>query len=277
MKKAKMILALVLVAALVCMLFAACAKSGGGSTPAANTDDKGEKATIKMVIFDFNSTGADHHDRIQKAVNDISVPAINVETDILFLNMGDFASKVQTSIAGGEQIDLMTASIMNNASTLYQASMLKDVTEELKTYAPAALEVVGDAVKTYTWGGKIYGLPTQRNLLTSRFIIMNKDVLDELNLTDKAQNMTTWTEFEEILAAVKEAKSGMACILPSPTPASSIRARSSTAIPPTRSTPPTTSCGLWTCCRTRPSSWPVPPAAGPRSTSSASPKRSRSG
>ncbi|MBR6425506.1 MAG: extracellular solute-binding protein [Oscillospiraceae bacterium] len=205
MKKCKVLVALVLVATLLCTLFAACSKDGGTAKPSAGTSEE-ETTTIKMVVFDFNSSGVDHKDRIQEAVNAVSVPAVNVAADILFLNMGDFASKVQTSIAGGEQIDLITASIMNNASTLYQAGMLKDITEELKTFAPDALEVVGDAVKTYTWDGKIYGLPTQRNLLTNRWIIMNKDVLDELGLTEKAQSMTTWTEFEEIMTSVKEAK-----------------------------------------------------------------------
>ncbi|MBO6054685.1 MAG: extracellular solute-binding protein [Oscillospiraceae bacterium] len=206
MKKAKLLLTLVLIAAMVLAMFAACAKDGGSDRPAGTPDTQEELATIKMVIFDFNSSGVDHKDRIQEAINAISVPAINVQADILFLNMGDFASKVQSSIAGGEQIDLMTASIMNNASTLYQAGMLRDITEELKTYAPGALEVVGDAVKTYTWDGKIYGLPTQRNLLTCRWIIMNKDVLDELSLTEQAQNMKTWTEYEQILTAVKDGK-----------------------------------------------------------------------
>ncbi len=205
MKKAKLLIALVLIAAMVLAMFAACAKDGSGK-PAAANDKQEDPAVIKMVIFDFNSSGVDHKDRIQEAINAISVPAINVQTDILFLNMGDFASKVQASIAGGEQIDLLTASIMNNASTLYQAGMLRDITEELKTYAPGALEVVGDAVKTYTWDGKIYGLPTQRNLLTCRWIIMNKDVLDELSLTEQAQNMKTWSDYEKIMEAVKEGK-----------------------------------------------------------------------
>ena len=117
MKKSKVLVALVLVATLLCTLFAACSKDGGTAKPSAGTSEE-ETTTIKMVVFDFNSSGVDHKDRIQEAVNAVSVPAVNVAADILFLNMGDFASKVQTSIAGGEQIDLITASIMNNASTL---------------------------------------------------------------------------------------------------------------------------------------------------------------
>ncbi len=224
MKTLKKVLAFVLVAALMLALLAACAKDNTPNTdtnkPAdtnTNTDTNNnastgkeieELTTIKVVLFDFNSKGGDHGDRIEKAVNALTVPAINVETDITFMSMGDFASKLQVSIAGGERIDVVTSSIMNSASTLYQAGMLLDVTEQMQEYAPNALAVVGDSVACYTYGGRIYGLPTHRNLLSVRFIVMNKEVLDELNLTEKAENMTTWSEFEEIMKVVKEEKNG---------------------------------------------------------------------
>ena len=207
MKTWKAILALLLVAALMLTLFAAC---GTSEEPSDNSGapiiEDDETTEIKMILFDFNSSGIDHADRITEAVNALTVPEINVSADITFMSMGDFVSKVQMTIAGGEQVDLLSACTANNASTLYQAGMLMEVGELLETYAPEALNVVGDYITCYTYDGGVYGLPTYRNLLTCRWIIMNQDVLDELGLTEKADSMTTWSEFEEILQAVKDNK-----------------------------------------------------------------------
>ena len=215
MKNFKAILALVLVACLFVTLFAACAKdntntdtnTNTNANTNTNTDTSDEEVvTIKAYWFDFNSKAGDHGDRISKAVNALTEANINVKVEFTFMNMGDFSSKLTPAIAGGEQIDVVTASIMNSVSTLHRQGMVMEIGALLQEYAPEALATVGGGVNAYTFDGGVYGLPTHRNLLTSRFIIMNKGVLDELGLAEKADKMTTWAEFEEILAAVKDAK-----------------------------------------------------------------------
>lgn len=46
-------------------------------------------------------------------------------------------------------------------------------------------------------------MATYRDLTASNFIAMRTDMLEDLELLEKAENMTTWAEYEEILEAVK--------------------------------------------------------------------------
>lgn len=225
MKKCKVIISLVLVVALICALFVACAPAdqtgqnndkpvNNPSTSDNNSDNTvgdsdqqdEEVVTIKMIANDFQLRGMDHGERINKAINALTIPAINVAVEVTFLGSGDYAAKVQTAIAGGEQIDVLTADFMHSVNTLYQKGMVMDITDQLSEFAPEALAVVGDEIAPYIYDGRTFGLPVHRNLLTCRWLVMNKNVLEEIGMLEKAENLTTWSEFEEILAVVKDKK-----------------------------------------------------------------------
>ena len=223
----KSLLALLLVAALFLTLFAACGQSeepaptGGDETgsPAGNEtgngqngeidygdEDDDELVTIEFWCFDDYGKGQDHHDRIEAALNALTEPQ-GLHVNITYLSFGDWTTKVQLSIGGGERIDVMSLGVgTNTVANLRANGMLSDITDELTEFAPEALESVQNILAPYTYEDRIYGLPTFRSggLLSYQYLVMNKEVLDELGLTEFAQNMESWSEFEQILAAVTE-------------------------------------------------------------------------
>ncbi len=232
MKKWKAGLALLLIAALLGTLFAACGTSGGsgqdsGGSPdggaASGTDsgsagsdgddggsdgETGELAEIEMYFYDLRSTGADYGEHVEEAVNQLTEQQLGIHVNITWLTISDWQQQVQLAISGGEQIDVLPLCVGNGVSALYAAGMLTDLTELLEEYASDALELLRDYTGAYTYDGKLYGLPTLRNYCTNGYIIMRKDVLEELDLLQQAENLTSWGEFEKILDAVSQARSG---------------------------------------------------------------------
>ena len=56
--------------------------------------------------------------------------------------------------------------------------------------------------------GRIFGVPTLRSYVTNGYVCFQKDALDELGLTEKAQNLDSWSGLEEILGKLAEANKG---------------------------------------------------------------------
>lgn len=225
MKTSNRWIALLLAAALLCCLFAACATQEAqpeqtpGDAPAANPDattpdpadadgEDEELRTINFWLFDLSSFGQDHGARITEAVNRITEDTINTHVNITYVSLGDYLSKVQLAISGGEQIDVLCLCVSNKVTNLQPIGMLMDATDVLNEYAAETLELMRDYIGTYTYDGKIYGVPTLRNYSTNGYILMKRDYLEELNLLEQAEAMDSWSDYEAILDAVNAAYGG---------------------------------------------------------------------
>ena len=241
MKKMKAILALVLVAALVCALFAACAKDTttptGTDKPAttepaktdtpAKTDepakteepektdepeepeepetyDPEDYTDIKMFYFDLRMVGADHGERINKAINDYIGPKYGLQVGITYFNVGDWLQKVQLSISGGEQVDVLPLCVGNGLTTMLNNKMLIDIAPYMAEEGQETLELMKNYIPTYMRGDALYGIPTYRGYCTNSYIIMRKDILEELGMVELAENMQGWSDYETILGAVAD-------------------------------------------------------------------------
>ncbi len=213
MKTWKAILAIILVIALFGTLFAACSvdtnEDGVSSNGTGNNLGSPVHEDVDDVIFwvfDDRGSGVDNEGRIETAINEITEPN-GVHVDITYLSFGDYSTKVQISIAGGERVDVLGLLLNSAIASLRTNNVARnDITEIYKTYAADALKVVEPYMGPYMDPeGTIYGLPTQRAHVNSVFYVFNRDVAEELNLVEQIENMTSYSEMEEILAVVKEA------------------------------------------------------------------------
>ncbi|MBE6955237.1 MAG: extracellular solute-binding protein [Ruminococcaceae bacterium] len=163
-----------------------------------------EIVNLKMIYFDLRVSG-DHSERINAAINDYLEPTYGLHVDIQWMAIADMLTKVQIAIGGGEVYDLIPTLFTNSVSNLYAQKMLLPLDDLLAEYAPEALELMKDYTEVFRYDGQLYGFPVYKNWVSNNYIIMRKDILDALNLTEKAKNMTTWSEYEEIMAAVTDA------------------------------------------------------------------------
>ncbi|MCI8894770.1 MAG: extracellular solute-binding protein [Lachnospiraceae bacterium] len=154
---------------------------------------------MTMAVLDSSAT-----DAVEDAINAITEEKINTHVDIQFFDPNTYATQIPMMIQGGEQLDLIMYTPVPGAgyASFKNQGQLMEIGSLLEQYAPDVLTMLGDLVGGTSTSEGIYGVSDYRDLSGSYYIIMRKDTLEELNLTEKANSMSTWTEFEEILTEV---------------------------------------------------------------------------
>lgn len=143
-------------------------------------------------------------DAVEAAINEITEEEINTHVNLNVYEIGSYDQQVGLMMSSGETIDLMLT-LPGGASgftTMRSQGQLSDITEVLADYGQAILDTVGDLILATTVQGKIYSVPLYRDMSSSEYIVMRTDVLEDLGMLEKARNMSTMAEYEEILEAV---------------------------------------------------------------------------
>ncbi len=144
-------------------------------------------------------------DPIVEAINEITEEEIGVHVNMTFYDPGAYATQVPMEIQADGNLDLIMYTPIPGSGfqSFYRQGQLVDITDYLEEYGQGVTEALGTLVDgTKSPDGRIYGVASNRVLGSSLYIIMKTDVLEELGLLEKAENMTSWTEFEEILKEV---------------------------------------------------------------------------
>lgn len=193
----------------------AATDTAAGETEAAGDEDIAE---INMTIVCLGGIPKDA-DAVDAAINEITEKEIYTHVNIERIETGNYEQQIGLKMSGGEKLDLMITMPMKATSFSNMASQGKfmDLTPYLDEYGPGIKETLGDLLSATTMNGKIFAVTGYRSLVTSAYLIMRTDVLEDLGMLDKARNMKSWAEYEEILAAVKASEKWnyLAAIVPS--------------------------------------------------------------
>ena len=184
---------------------AADSKADANADGAAASVDWEDIAEIELYYFTFVPPKDVTH--VEDAINAITEPQINTHVNITVLDISSYIQQIGIMMSGGEQIDLMMTGFASASySAMTAQKQLMDISEYLDDYGPNIKATIGDMIKATTVGDAIYGLPVYRNVVSSNYIHMRADVLEDLGLTEKARNMTSFDEYIEILQAVRDSE-----------------------------------------------------------------------
>ncbi|MBR2122261.1 MAG: ABC transporter substrate-binding protein [Lachnospiraceae bacterium] len=142
---------------------------------------------------------------VEAAINEITEEEIHTHVTIDVFEIGVYDQQVGLMLASNTPVDLMVTLPGGPAgfSSMRSQGQLKDITDLLDEYGQGILETTGDLIKATSLNGRIYAVPTYRNVASSFYLVMRTDVLEDLGLLEKAQNMTSFSEYEEIMEAVQ--------------------------------------------------------------------------
>lgn len=145
---------------------------------------------------------------VEDAMNEITEEQINTHVTLKMIEVGNYDQQVNLMTSSNEQLDLMITMPGGPASlsTMASQNQLTDITDMIEEYAPNALAGVGDLIKGNQINGRTLAFPTYKGFVGGQYINMRTDVLEDLGLLDKALNMKSFAEFEEILEAVKNSE-----------------------------------------------------------------------
>ncbi|MBR2123406.1 MAG: ABC transporter substrate-binding protein [Lachnospiraceae bacterium] len=165
----------------------------------------GDVDEINVLLYDLRGV-SENAGPIIDAMNEITAAKAGVVANVHWAGGGDYPTQVGLEIASGEQLDVCSIIPRDPASftSMIGNSQLMDITEYLEEDGQETLELVGDYINGMSVNGAIYGVPCYRNYASGIYLIMRKDILEEAGVLDLAQNMTTWAEVEEVLAAVND-------------------------------------------------------------------------
>ena len=209
--KLKKLVSILLIGSMAAALLAGCGGKnneeevvGGGSAVEEEDEDDGEITEIEfyaMTLF-----GTDGLEEVEAAINEISEAEIGVHVNINMLDMAAYAEQTSLMFSSQEQIDIMMTTPIQSAgfSSLVSQNQLMPLNDLLAEYAPELYELMGPYLDGTTVNGNIYSVTTYRTLNSNCYAIMRADILDDLGLREKAENCKTWTEYQEILQAVKD-------------------------------------------------------------------------
>lgn len=143
---------------------------------------------------------------VEAAINEITEAQINTQVHLSVTDVANYSQQLQLSLTSGEALDLFATVPIPAASftNLSSQGYMMDMTELLDTYGTDIKNNLGELLSGTTVDGEILGVCGYRALAMNWYVCMRTDILEELGLLEKAQNMTTYAELEEILAEVTE-------------------------------------------------------------------------
>lgn len=181
----KRIVSVLLVGAMVATMFAGCGK---GSDEKSSSEAEGDPVKIVMESLYFDATPADL-ETVEAAINEITVPEINVEVDLYPLGFMDAASKVGLMISGQEQIDLVVNPLRTDYLALVNKKMLLPLDDLYEEYGADIKANAEDVIPGGYVGDELYGIPSIEKYGRTFGLITQKEVTDKIGWT-KFDNLT---------------------------------------------------------------------------------------
>ena len=167
--------------------------------PAAAED--GEVTTLKLLAISLGWGEKGAH--VIEKLNEITRNAIGVDVDWEWAEWGDYGQRVSLGMASNEHFDLINV-LLSPATFayMYSQNQLMDATEYLEEYAPDLWTLLGEYMKTMSTDGKYYGVPTFYNYASHGYILMRKDILEDLGLIERFDAIDNWTDMTQLFTDI---------------------------------------------------------------------------
>ena len=181
--------------------------TGADSRYDAEGNWTGETSHIVMTLITAGTDPVDMQ-KVQDAVNEISVKKIGVEVEFKPVSVFDAPSQVPMWIGAGEQIDLM-ACAFTGISPYIDMNMIEPLEQWLDTEAPDLQKFAEEGQNVYekSSDGIIYGIHSATGVPASvGGFILPKRLLEEIGSDYQFSygNLVTLDDLDEIFAAIKE-------------------------------------------------------------------------
>ena len=125
-------------------------------------------------------------------------------TTELFRSMGSAVNATTLAFSSGDQMDVLAVHALMGLNALYSQNMLMECDDLYQKFASEALEMVSRYADSWVVDGGRYGIPANRVLANSPWLIMRKDVLEATGQLEAAKNCNSWSGVEAIFAGVKD-------------------------------------------------------------------------
>lgn len=180
------------------------ATDNGDKNDDEDDDDDDEITDITVALMALGPIDSANSDAIEEKINELTELAINVHVDLQWYDAGTYGTTVPMMIQGGDNLDLMMFTPVPSASyaSFLTANQLMDITDLLDEYGQDIKDIEGDLINGCSLNGKIYGIGNYGGKVADEIMLIRKDVLEEVNRVEDAENAKSWSDIEDIMKDV---------------------------------------------------------------------------
>ena len=205
--KKKQLFALAMAGVMSAGLLAGC--GGGDSSAAAGSGSTASGASTEEtteIVWMIRGDEPKNYDSVMAAVNEKLKADINMTLDLRFISPGDYDTKMQMAMAGGDDWDLcFTSHWANNYVNAAGKGAYLELSEEmLKENAPNMMSTIPekfwDGIKV---NGNIYALMNYQVMYDQAGYMILKEAVDEQGID--MNSIDSWDSLNATLKTLKEA------------------------------------------------------------------------
>ena len=172
------------------------------AVPNVSVEAAEEPAHIVLESLYFDSVPRDLQ-AVQDAINEITIPEINVEVELYPLPFMEAANQVGLMISSGDQLDLVVCPMRSDYLSLVNKNMLLELSDLLNEYGQGIQEEAPNAIPGGYVGEELYGIPSVEKYGRTYGLMISKEVVDAVGW-DKFDDVTI-DELGDFLAKAHEA------------------------------------------------------------------------
>lgn len=152
---------------------------------------------------------------VQDEINKVAISKINVKVKLLPIALGAWKQQMNLMLASGEKLDLLVTGVSSTFG--FSGQVAKNQLLPLDELLAKNGKNIGQSVdKSYIEAGKIegklYGIPTLRDMAASYGIVMRKSILDKYKID--VSKLKTFDDVENLLRFIKEKEPGLIPLMP---------------------------------------------------------------
>lgn len=167
---------------------------------AGESSSEQEPYTVKILAPGDAST--EDCQKVAAAASKITKEKFNTEIELLRVGFGSYDQQVNLMLASNEKLDLMYQ-YCGNVTTAISSGQILPLDEYLEGYGKDLKEQISqDDWRCVTFGGNIYGVPSNKEKATGWGFAFNKEMADATGIDYSA--IKTEEELEPLLTKVKE-------------------------------------------------------------------------
>lgn len=191
------VLSLLLCSAMAVSLLAGCT-GDGNHVDKSSERQQGEAKTEtseQLVLYMCSSGNMEDAGLVAEKVNEYIEPLIGASVELNFINMGSYSEQIGMMVRGGDQIDILF-SFENDAKNYIRQEAIKPLDELLEQYGSGIVEQIGsDNLEAARYKGKIYSLPSLKDMAVSRMFVYDKNMADTAGVEmPESSDLTGLTE-----------------------------------------------------------------------------------
>lgn len=174
-------------------------------TTEADEDWDEEPAEVNWYMWSLGSYTQDGLQKVNDAINEITLKKINVKVNLTLMEMGSYLSQMPMQISAGDKIDLLTTFPAGSGTFVNMASskQLQPLDDYLEEYCQEMMALFPEGfLDATTVDGQVTAVPVYMDATNDAYWICRKALLDEVGMT--GEDIKDYNDITKAFAAVKE-------------------------------------------------------------------------